>query len=105
MPKHKSKTDLTVELVVAQYEHSYGAQLDKKQVKRVLFSLAGIVRNFAELGEAGDLFSLPNILTLELRDQPARVRRNPKTGDKVNLPAGRKLHVRFAKPLRRLDGN
>lgn len=66
--------------------------LTKKQVDEFLDALSKLAYQ-----EAPNGFVLPGLGKLVLVDRAARVARNPKTGEPVQVPAKRVLKFRFAK--------
>jgi DNA-binding protein HU-beta len=69
-----------------------GAELSKKQVGAVIDALVGLAYK-----EAKNKFTLPGLGKLELKNRKARVGRNPKTGEPINIPAKRVVKFRVAK--------
>ncbi len=85
MAKSMSKAAL-----VAHFADKYG--LKKKDV-------AGMFEELAELAyqEARNSFTLPGIGKLVLVDRKARLGRNPKTGETIQIPAKTVVKFRVAK--------
>ena len=68
------------------------AELSKKQAGEILEHIAALAYECAK-----DTFTLPGIGKLVLRDRAARLGRNPKTGETIQIPAKRVVKFRVAK--------
>ena len=68
------------------------AELPKKQAAEILDYIAELAYKNAK-----DTFTLPGIGKLVLNNRAARVGRNPKTGEAINIPAKRVVKFRVAK--------
>jgi DNA-binding protein HU-beta len=68
------------------------AQISKKQAGEILEHIAALAYKHAK-----DTFTLPGIGKLVLRDRAARMGRNPKTGETIQIPAKRVVKFRVAK--------
>jgi DNA-binding protein HU-beta len=68
------------------------AQLSKKQAGEILEHIAALAYKHAK-----DTFTLPGIGKLVLRNRAARMGRNPKTGETIQIPAKRVVKFRVAK--------
>ncbi len=68
------------------------AELPKKQAAEILDYIAVLAYKHAK-----DTFTLPGIGKLVLNNRAARVGRNPKTGESINIPAKRVVKFRVAK--------
>jgi len=68
--------------------------LSKKQAVEILDTIAALAYKHAK-----DTFTLPGIGKLVLKNRAARIGRNPKTGERVDVPAKR---VPFFKPSKEL---
>lgn len=75
---------------------SEGTGYSAKSVKEVIDAFDGIVLASMEAGE--DVKT--GIVTFAVKDTVARVGRNPKTGETVNIPAGKKVAVKLSKALK-----
>ena len=64
----------------------------KKQAAAMLEALAGIAYEEAKNG-----FTIPGLGKLVIVDRKARLGRNPKTGETIQIPAKRALKFRIAK--------
>jgi len=68
------------------------AQLTKKQAVEILDHIASLAYKHAK-----DTFTLPGIGKLVLKDRAARMGRNPKTGEAIQIKAKRVVKFRVAK--------
>jgi len=68
------------------------AALSKKQAVEILDHIAQLAYKNAK-----DTFTLPGICKLVLRNRAARLGRNPKTGETIQIPAKRVVKFRVAK--------
>ena len=68
------------------------ASLSKKQAVEILDYIAELAYKNAK-----NTFTLPGIGKLVLRDRAARLGRNPKTGETIQIPAKRVVKFRVAK--------
>lgn len=68
------------------------AGITKKQAKDILEQLAELAYKHAKNG-----FTLPGIGKLVVRNRAARIGRNPKTGEQIQIPAKRVVKFRVAK--------
>ena len=68
------------------------AAISKKQSVEILDHLAQLAYKNAK-----DTFTLPGIGKLVLRNRAARLGRNPKTGETIQIPAKRGVKFRVAK--------
>lgn len=68
------------------------AGVTKKQAKEILEILAELAYKHAKNG-----FTLPGIGKLVVRNRAARIGRNPKTGEQIQIPAKRVVKFRVAK--------
>ncbi len=66
--------------------------LSKKQVLQVLEEMATLA-----YAEAQNGFTVPGLGKLVVVDRPARMGRNPKTGEPLQIPAKRALKFRISK--------
>jgi DNA-binding protein HU-beta len=67
-------------------------ELSKKQVLHVLEELAQLA-----YGEAKNGFTVPGFGKLVVVDRPARMGRNPRTGEQIQIPAKRAVKFRLSK--------
>ena len=68
------------------------AQISKKQAVEILENIAALAYKHAK-----DTFTLPGIGKLVLKDRAARMGRNPKTGEAIQIKAKRVVKFRVAK--------
>ena len=68
------------------------AQISKKQATEILEHIAALAYKHAK-----DTFTLPGIGKLVLKDRAARMGRNPKTGEPIQIKAKRVVKFRVAK--------
>ena len=68
------------------------AAISKKQAVEILDHIADLAYKHAK-----NTFTLPGIGKLVLRDRAARLGRNPKTGETIQIPAKRVVKFRVAK--------
>ncbi len=82
------------EIIAAMAE---AAGINKAQAKEVLESYTSCVHVRLQTYKR---FVLPNIGILTVTDRAARVGRNPRTGEKVQIPASKKISFKAAKELK-----
>lgn len=70
--------------------------LSKASVDQVLIALRDCARS--ELAVGHD-FMIPGMVKLSVRQRAARVGRNPRTGESVNIPEKKVIHVKAMKGL------
>ena len=68
------------------------AQISKKQAAEILDHVAQLAYKHAK-----DTFTLPGIGKLVLKNRAARIGRNPKTGEQIQIKAKRVVKFRVAK--------
>jgi len=68
------------------------AEISKKQAVEILENIATLAYKHAK-----DTFTLPGIGKLVLKNRAARMGRNPKTGETIQIPAKRVVKFRVAK--------
>ena len=68
------------------------AEISKKQAVEILDHIADLAYKHAK-----NTFTLPGIGKLVLRNRAARLGRNPKTGETIQIPAKRVVKFRVAK--------
>ena len=71
---------------------SLGTDVSKKQASAVIDALVGLAYK-----EAKNKFTLPGLGKLELKNRKARMGRNPKTGEPIQIKAKRVVKFRVAK--------
>jgi len=67
-------------------------EIPKKQAAEILDHIAALAYKHAK-----DTFTLPGLGKLVLKNRAARVGRNPKTGESIQIPAKRVVKFRIAK--------
>jgi len=72
------------------------AGVNKKVVADVLAAQLAIITDTLANGES---VKLTGFATLGVKDRKARVGKNPKTGESINIPASRKVTVKAGKDL------
>ena len=83
--KRKTKSQIIAEIAAA-------AEISKKQGQAVLEALVAMAYK-----EAVNGFKIPGLGKLVMRDRKARMGRNPRTGEAIQIPAKRVLKFRVAK--------
>ena len=71
--------------------------MDKKQAEA---AVAGVFEMLVAHLKAGDRVRIAGLGIFEVKDRPARVGRNPATGEAVQIEASRKVAFRAAKDLK-----
>lgn len=74
-----------IEAITAQANQD-GQSVSKADVTRVLVALTGVVH--AQL-KSGEEVTLPGVGKLKIKDKAAKVGRNPKTGEEIQIAAKR----------------
>ena len=82
----------TIAKVTELASKSLGADLSKKQTTAVIDALVGLAYK-----EAKNKFTLPGLGKIELKNRKARMGRNPKTGEPIQIKAKRVVKFRVAK--------
>ena len=90
MATQMTKTQLTAALA----EATGG---DKKAAAAMLDALTGIITQ--TVSEGGSV-TLPGVGKILCRERPARMARNPATGEQISKPADRAIKVTVAKALK-----
>jgi len=73
--------------------------VSKTSIKWVLETQAEIVAREMQKGEGAEV-TLPGIGKLSVKRSPARIGRNPATGEEIQIPARNKPHFSAAKALK-----
>lgn len=76
-------------------------ELQKKQVTEVLDELMAIAYKEAKKDHG---FAFPGLGKLKVQKRPARDGRNPQTGEKIRIKAGKKLKMTFSKVAKEATG-
>src|SRR5947208_13832573 len=74
-----------------------GHELSKKQAEAILGSMVDIVVKHLK---TGDRIRIRGLGILQLRKRPARMSRNPATGEPINIKPSKKVPTRAAKELK-----
>ena len=82
---------------LAQYVSDQDSALTKTQAKQLVEAVFAAVRDAAVKGEE---ISVPGFGKFKVQDKPARVGRNPRTGEAVQIAATKKLAFQPAKALK-----
>ncbi|MFH1380285.1 MAG: HU family DNA-binding protein [bacterium] len=78
---------------------SADAHVKKSQSVRTIKALVGAIR---ETMKSGDKISLAGLGTFRAKARKARKGRNPKTGETIQIPAGRKISFKPSLSLKKL---
>jgi DNA-binding protein HU-beta len=95
----KAPPPLTITLKQIAAELAEGHDLPKKQAEAVLENLVAVTMRHLKNGDKIRLTGLGN---LQVQARPARMGRNPATGEAVEIKASRKIAFRAAKELKAL---
>jgi DNA-binding protein HU-beta len=82
----------TITKVAEMAGKALGIDMSKKQAAAVIDALVGLAYK-----EAKNKFTLPGLGKLELKNRKARMGRNPKTGEPIQIKAKRVVKFRVAK--------
>jgi DNA-binding protein HU-beta len=88
----------TVTLKTVLEELAIEQDIPKKQAHAIA---AGLVDRVTAILTAGDRVRMSGLGTIEVKDRPARMGRNPATGAAIQIAASRKVAFRVAKELKR----
>ena len=91
----KTPTTVTMRQLSAEMAEAHG--LTKKQSEEIFSDLADRITKRLKKGER---FRLNGLGTLEVRKRPARMGRNPATGESIKIKASKKVAFRVAKELK-----
>ena len=75
-------------------------KLPELQARDVELAVNSMLEQMITALENGERIEIRGFGSFDLRHQPARLARNPKTGEAVNLPAKVRLHFKPGKELR-----
>lgn len=78
---------------------SANARVRKSQAVRTIKSLVSAIRDSIK---SGDKISLAGLGTFRAKARKARKGRNPKTGETIQIPAGRKISFKPSLSLKKL---
>src|SRR5664280_1951845 len=91
-------------MVKSELGHALKEKLPKLQVIDVELALNCILAQMADALAQGERIEIRGFGSFDLHHWPARIARNPRTGEAVNLPAIVKVHFKPGKEMRdRLD--
>ena len=96
-PKAAAKTPTTVTMRQLSAEMAEAHGLTKKQSEEIFSDLADRITKRLKKGER---FRLNGLGTLEVRKRPARMGRNPATGESIKIKASKKVAFRVSKELK-----
>jgi DNA-binding protein HU-beta len=91
------KAAATVTLKTVFEQLAEGHDLQKKQAQALL---TGMVETLTTHLKNGDRIRMNGLGILEVKDRPARMGRNPATGEAIQIAASRKIAFRPAKELK-----
>jgi len=74
------------------------AQVEKKDVKKVLEAYTNVIVSTLK---AEKKVKLPGLGVFAVKDRQARMGRNPKTGEQIQIPAKRVVKFRVAKDIKK----
>ena len=94
-PKAAAPTTVTLKHLAAGMVERHG--LPKKQADTVL---AEVFAQLVDHLKAGDRVRIGGLGILQVKDRPARMGRNPATGEAIQIEASRKIAFRAAKELK-----
>ena len=86
---------VTTKHLSAEFSERQG--MDKKQAEA---AVAGVFEMLVAHLKSGDRVRIAGLGILEVKDRPARMGRNPATGEAVQIKASKKVAFRVAKDLR-----
>jgi DNA-binding protein HU-beta len=97
MPSDKAAPRATITLRQMAAELAEGHDLSKKQTETVLGDLMALATRHLK---NGDKIRLTGLGILQVQDRPARMGRNPGTGEAIEIKASKKIAFRAAKELK-----
>lgn len=95
--KAKAAPASTVTLKHLAVQISEGHEMPKKQAEAVLNDLVGIITKHLKKGSR---IRMSGLGILQVRRRPARMGRNPATGEQIKIKASKKVAFRAAKELK-----
>jgi DNA-binding protein HU-beta len=95
LAKAATQTTITLKHLAANLAESHG--LPKKQAEAVLGDLVALTTKHLK---KGDKIRLTGLGILQVRSRPARMGRNPATGEAIKIKASKKIGFRPAKELK-----
>ena len=97
MSSAKAAPQATITLKQMAAEVAEGHDLTKKQAEAALSALMTLATRHLQ---NGDKIRLTGLGVLQVQDRPARVGRNPRTGETIAIKASRKIAFRAARELK-----
>ena len=97
MSSDKAAPRATITLKQMAAEVAEGHDLSKKQAEAALGALMTLATRHLQ---NGDKIRLTGLGLLQVQDRPARMGRNPRTGETMEIKASRKIAFRAAKELK-----
>ena len=97
MSSAKATPQATVTLKQMAAEVAEGHDLSKKQAEAALGALMTLATRHLQ---NGDKIRLTGLGVLQVRNRPARMGRNPGTGETIEIKASKKIAFRAAKELK-----
>ena len=97
MSSDKAAPRATITLKQMAAEVAEGHDLSKKQAETALSALMALATRHLR---NGDKIRLTGLGILQVQDRPARVGRNPGTGETIEIKASKKIAFRAAKELK-----
>ena len=94
-PAKKSAPTVTMKHLAANLAENH--EMSKKQTEAVLGDLVGLVTKHLK---KGDRIRIGGLGILQVRKRPARMGRNPATGEAIKIKASKKVAFRAAKDLK-----
>ena len=97
MSSAKAAPQATVTLKQMAAEVAEGHELSKKQAEAALGALMTLATRHLQ---NGDKIRLTGLGVLQVQNRPARIGRNPGTGETIEIKASKKIAFRAAKELK-----
>ena len=94
-PENAAQATVTLKQMAAELAEGHG--LPKKQFEAALGDLVALATRHLK---NGDKIRLTGLGMLQVQDRPARMGRNPGTGEAIEIKASRKIAFRAAKELK-----
>jgi integration host factor subunit beta len=87
-------------VVKSELVRALSEKLPELQVKDVELALNCMLNQMADALVRGERIEIRDFGSFDLHHRPARIGRNPRTGEAVNLPAKVKVHFKPGKEMR-----
>ena len=87
-------------MVKSELVHALSEKLPELQVRDVELALNCVLNQMADALVQGERIEIRDFGSFDLHHRPARIGRNPRTGEAVNLPAKVKVHFKPGKEMR-----